>query len=249
MSFFLSKFLLFIIRPLVWLVVLALYSLFSKSKRNKKRALITLIVLFVFLSNNFILGTVASWYEPKSYPNKHYDIGLLLGGFSSYNESTKSLTTEFAGDRLTQTIRLYQEGKIDRILMSGGSGGFLEKNPPEATYTDAYLKAIRIPDSAVIIEKESRNTKENFQYAAKILYTLNKPDAKILVITSAWHIPRTKLLAEKQGLKNVDYYSTNSLVDNYSMEDYLIPQAKALEGWEFLLKEWVGYVVTKLGIT
>ena len=249
MSFFLSKFLLFIIRPLVWIAVLALYSLFSKSKRNKKRALISLIVLFIFLSNNFILGTVASWYEPKTYPNKHYDIGLLLGGFSSYNENTKSLTAKFAGDRLTQTIRLYHEGKIDRILMSGGSGGFLEKNPPEASYTDDYLKAIRIPDSAIIIEKESRNTKENFQYAAKILDTLNKPDAKILVITSAWHIPRTRLLAEKQGLKNVDYYPTNSLIDNYSMEDYLIPQAKALEGWEFLLKEWIGYVVTKLGIT
>ncbi|RYG16752.1 MAG: YdcF family protein, partial [Chitinophagaceae bacterium] len=108
---------------------------------------------------------------------------------------------------------------------------------------------LHIPDSVIIIEKESRNTKENFKYAIGILKGLNKPDAKILVITSAWHIPRTKLLAEKQGMKNVVYYPTNSLKDNYSFEDYLLPQAKAIMGWELLIKEWVGYLTTKLGIT
>lgn len=192
---------------------------------------------------------VAGWYEPK-YPSlKHYDIGMLLGGFSSYNTNTKSLKAEISGDRLTQTIKLYNQGVIDKILMSGGSGNFLEKNPVEAIYTEEYLKAIQIPDSAIIIEKKSRNTKENFAYTIEILKKMNKPDAKILVITSAWHIPRTKLLAEKQGLKNVDYYPTNSLKDNYSFEDYLLPQSKAIMGWELLIKEWVGYLTTKLGIT
>lgn len=249
MSFFLSKFLLFIIRPMVWIVALALYSLFAKNKRYKKRALITAIVLFLFLTNNFILGTVASWYEAKYPALKHYDVGMLLGGFSSYNTNTKSLKTEISGDRLTQTIKLYNQGVIDKILMSGGSGNFIERNPVEAIYTDEYLKAIRIPDSAIIIEKESRNTKENFVYTIEILKKMNKPNAKILVITSAWHIPRTKLLAEKQGLKNVDYYPTNSLKDNYTFEDYLLPQSKAIMGWEFLIKEWVGYLTTKIGLT
>ena len=249
MSFFLSKFLLFIIRPLVWLSVLAIYSLFSKNKRNKKRALTVLIVLLLFLSNQFILGEVARLYEPSQPVLTHYDVGLLLGGFSSYNEQTKSLKAEYSGDRLTQTLKLYHQGKIDRILMSGGNGSFLEKNPPEAIYAAAYLNAVGVPDSALIIEKESRNTKENFAYADKLLKALNKPNPKILVITSAWHIPRTKLLAEKQGLKNVSYYPTNSLSDNYSFEDYLLPQAKAIMGWELLIKEWVGYFTTKLGIT
>ena len=249
MSFFLSKFLLFLIRPLVWVAVLAIYGLFSKTKRYKRRAYIASIVLLLFFSNKFVLGEVASWYEPKSPTLTHYDIGLLLGGFSSYNEETQSLKAEFSGDRLTQTIKLYHQGTIDRILMSGGSGSLLERNQPEALYTQTYLRAIKIPDSAVIIEKESRNTKENFIYANKILKNLNKPDAKILVITSAWHIPRTKLLAEKQGLKNLTYFPTNSLSDNYSVEDYLLPQSGAIYSWELLLKEWMGYVVTKLGIT
>ena len=156
---------------------------------------------------------------------------------------------QFSGDRLAQAIKFYHQGKIDRILMSGGSAGILKKSLPEAIYTAEFLKSINIPDSAIIIEKDSRNTKENFEYAAKLLKGLNKPDAKILVITSAWHIPRTKLLAQKQGLKNIDYYPTNSLRDNYSFEDYLLPQAGAINGWELLLKEWVGYGVTKLGIT
>ncbi|WAC39146.1 YdcF family protein [Pedobacter sp. SL55] len=249
MTFFLSKFLLFIIRPLVWISVLAIYSLCSKSKRNKKRSLTVLIVLLLFMSNQFILGKVAGLYEPKAPVLAHYDVGLLLGGFSSYNEQTKSLKAEYSGDRLAQTVKLYHQRKIDRVLMSGGSGGFLERNPPEAIYAAAYLNAVGVPDSALIIEKESRNTKENFAYADKLLKALNKPDAEILVITSAWHIPRTKLLAEKQGLKNVTYYPTNSLSDNYSFEDCLLPQAEAIMGWELLIKEWVGYLTTKIGLT
>lgn len=249
MSFFLSKFLLFLIRPLVWIVVLAIYGLFAKNKRFKKRAFVTSVVLLLLLSNKFILGEVASWYEPKYPTLAHYDIGLLLGGFSSFNEETNSLKAEISGDRLVQAIRLYGEGKIDRILMSGGNGSYLDKNPPEAVYTNEYLKSIRVPDSVVIVEKQSRNTKENLVYAEEILKGLNKPNAKILVITSAWHIPRTKLLTEKQGLKNIAFYPTNSLNDNYSFEDYLLPQAGAITGWELLIKEWVGYVVTKLGIT
>lgn len=248
MTFFLSKFLLFIIRPLVWIIALTLYALFAKNKRYQRKSLITAVVMLFFFSNKFILGQVAYWYEPKSPILTHYDIGLLLGGFSSYNNETKSLKAQFSGDRLTQTIKLYHQGKIDRILMSGGSASLLEKRLPEATYTGEFLKSINIPDSAIMIEKDSRNTKENFEYAARILKGLNKPDAKILVITSAWHIPRTKLIAERQGLKNIDYYPTNSLRDNYSFEDYLLPQASAINGWELLLKEWVGYMVMKLGL-
>lgn len=249
MVFFLSKFLLFLIRPLVWVMVIALYALFSKNKRRKRKSLIFAIVLLYFFSNKFILGQVAYWYEAKQPVLAHYDVGLLLGGFSSYNNETKSLKAQFSGDRLTQTVRLYQEGKIDRVLMSGGSGSLLEEGPPEALYTAEYLNALKIPDSAVIIEKESRNTKENFKYAAELLKGLHKSDPKILVITSAWHIPRTKLLAEKQGFKNIDFYPTNSLKDNYSFEDYLLPQASAINGWELLLKEWVGYAVTWVGLT
>jgi len=39
------------------------------------------------------------------------------------------------------------------------------------------------------------------------------------------------------------------LTDNYSFEDYLLPQASAINGWELLIKEWVGYVITFIGIT
>lgn len=248
MTFFLSKFLLFIIRPLVWVIALALYALFCKNKQYKRKAMVAAIVLLFFFSNKFILGQVAYWYEPKYPVLIHYDIGLLLGGFSGYNNETQSLKAQFSGDRLVQTIRLYHQGKIDKILMSGGNASVLKKGLPEAIYTAEFLKSIRIPDSAIIIEKDSRNTKENFEYVAKLLKGLDKSNAKVLVITSAWHIPRAKLLAQKQGLINIDYYPTNSLRDNCSFEDYLLPQASAINGWELLIKEWVGYLVIKLDL-
>ena len=249
MSFFLSKFLLFFIRPLVWVVALSIYALLTKNKWRKKKAFLASVILLLFFSNNFILGTVASCYEVDDYPKGNYDVGLLLGGFSSYNTKTQTLRAEMSGDRLAQTIKLYKEERIGKILMSGGSGNLLERNPVEAVYTYQYLKSIGIPDSAIIIESQSRNTKENFVYAKQLLAKMNKPNAKILVITSAWHLPRTKLLAKKQGLQNLAFYPTNSLQDNYSFEDYLLPQGDAISGWELLIKEWVGYLTTAMGLT
>lgn len=249
MTFFLSKFLLFLIRPVVWILVLTVYAIFSKHRHLKRKALIAAVILLVFFTNKFILGTVARIYEPKVPTLSHYDVGLLLGGFSSYSKETKALKAEYAGDRMVQALKLYHNGTIDKILMSGGSGSLLNDDPPEALYTLDYFHNIKIPDSAIIIEKQSRNTKENFQYTIQLLKKMNYPNARILVITSAWHIPRTKLLAEQQGLHNLTFYPTNSIADNFTIEDYIVPQAGAMYALELLIKEWVGYVVAKLGIT
>jgi uncharacterized SAM-binding protein YcdF (DUF218 family) len=249
MSFFLSKFLLFLIKPLVWVFVLLLFSLFVKNARKKRQLLIAAIAMALFFSNKVIVTQVAKWYEPTFPALQHYKVGILLGGFSSFNQEASTLKSQYAGDRLTQTLKLYYTGYIDKILMSGGSGRLFDKTVVEADYTKDYLQAIKLPDNAVIVENKSRNTKENFVYAMALLGELGEAEGKILVITSAWHIPRTKLLAEKQGLMNFDYYPTNSMVDSLTIEDYWLPQPSAIWHWEILVKEWVGYITTRIGLT
>ncbi|WP_316805123.1 YdcF family protein [Pedobacter nototheniae] len=199
-------------------------------------------MLFVF-SNSFLIGKILNAYEAKYPDDQKFEVGILLGGFSEINERNNQIQLSFTGDRLFQTISLYKRGKINKILISGGSGNLLDTKVKEADLALNYLKEIGIPDSAIWIENQSRNTIENAKNSFSLIQKY-KANANVLVITSAWHIPRSKLIFDKVFGKKLTYYPTNYLgKTTYDAGDILIPDAYALFKWELLLKEWIGLIV------
>jgi uncharacterized SAM-binding protein YcdF (DUF218 family) len=247
MLFILSK-LLFLLKPLVWSMTLFAIALFSKRAIIKKRFLWSgFIVLFLF-SNDFIIGKIFNAYEP-AYPKlEKYDVGILLGGFSGINPVNKKPKINERGDRLFQTIALYKQGTITQILISGGNGSLEDTTNDEADIAREYLLKIGIPDSAILVENRSRNTIENAAFSYNLLKKV-KPHAKILVITSAWHIPRAKLIFSKTFNRTIAYYPTNQLgKTGYGWSDFIVPSSSALNDWELLIKEWVGLLVDRFRV-
>lgn len=241
MIFILSKILIFFLRPIVWVLVVFIIAFFSKKRR--KHFLLTGILLFIFFSNSFIVGKVTNMYE-ASYPKaQHYDVGIVLGGFSSYNKRTNQIAFGSSSDRLFQAIRLFKEGTIKKILLSSGSANLIDTTIKEADLTVGFLRKIGIPDSAILVERLSRNTIENAKNSLALIQK-KEPNAKILVITSAWHIPRSRLIFDKISKSKLDYYPTNFVgKTEYELYDFILPEAGAFLNWDMLLKEWVGYMV------
>ncbi len=241
MIFILSKIFIFLLRPIVWILALFIIAFFFKKRR--KQFLFTGIMLFLFFSNSFIVGRITNWYEAKYPKLKHYDVGILLGGYSSYNERTHEIAFGQSSDRLFQTVKLYNAGAIKKILLSSGSANLLDTIVKEADLTVGFLKQIGIPDSVILIENRSRNTIENARYSLEFIRK-QIPKAKILVITSAWHIPRARLIFDKTAKAKLDYYPTNFIgKTDYEISDFILPEASAFLNWDMLLKEWVGYLV------
>lgn len=246
MSFIFSKLLVVAIRPLTWVIVLLLAALFSKRVQRKKYYLIAAVCTLLFFTNPFIASNVARLYEADYPTSKTYDYGILLGGFSGKNLRNNEIEFHDSADRFLQTLRLYKQGVIAKILVSSGSANLFVKGPKEADDVAVYLKQTGVPDSAVIIENNSRNTRENLLYSFKLI---NNKNARILIITSAWHILRTKLLLKEMGYNNIDFYPTDYLSNSdYQWNDYLIPDVQALNKWTLLIKEWVGCMAIKAGI-
>lgn len=236
---------LFLIKPIIWILALLIAALIAKKQITRKKLLLLALVLFLLFSNGFIFGKVAYWYEPDYPSARHYDVGILLGGFSSHNKRNNSIEFESSGDRLFQTIKLYKTGRIAKILISSGSGNLIDKSVKEADLALKYLKQIGIPDTAIIIENQSRNTLENAQYSLKLIDQY-KSNAQILVITSAWHIPRTQLIFNRFSKSHLDYYPTDFEGKTaFDLDDFIIPSAAALSGWEKIIKEWVGLGVDR----
>jgi len=246
MIFILSKILLFLIKPIVWIFVLLIFAIASKSPKQRIRYLICTLAVFFFFSNGFVVGKIINSYE-AGYPKaEKYDVGIVLGGFSGLNKRNNEIAFNWAGDRLFQAIALYKKGQIKQILLSGGSANLTDRKIKEADLAIQYLKLIGIPDSAILIENQSRNTIENARYSLALIEK-SKSKAKILVITSAWHIPRAKLIFDKQAKQKIEYYPTNFSGDTeFDLGDIIIPNASALGVWEMLFKEWIGLTVDGL---
>jgi uncharacterized SAM-binding protein YcdF (DUF218 family) len=244
MFFYLSKILLFLIKPLVWVFFFLLGALFSKEEhKTKKRIFVAFVVLFIS-SNNFLVNEALLLYENQEIPalDSNYKIGLVLGGFSKKDTNLNRTVFFDANDRLMQAIKALKTGMIQKIMISSGNASVLHQELKEADAVHEYLLDIGIPDTCIIIENQSRNTIENILYSQKILDSLGYK-SKVLVFSSAWHLPRVKLCLKNR--MDADLFPCNFLSDrkrDYSPSNLLIPTAAALSNTELLFKELVGYV-------
>lgn len=252
MFFFLSKFFLFLIQPLNWIFGLIIYGLIGKNPKRKRRALRTAIGILFVCSSPLISNFVAKIYETKGLEvaslTKEYDYAIVLGGFANletpYDEDRLNLGP--AASRLSQTIDLYHQGKIKKIVLSGGNGNLLGNQENEAINTAAYLKRIGIPEGDIIIDEKSRNTYENFKYSKELLKT-GTNSVNILVITSAFHIPRSRLIARKAGL-SCDFFPTDFYYEDWELTPTktILPDVDRMRMWHLFIKEWFGLVAYKL---
>ena len=255
MFFILSKLLLFLLNPLVWILFFILLAKFLKKIKWKKRSLTISILLFLFFSNGYISKHAIYFWEAKTISVKDieqpYDIGILLSGYAKNMnyllEEDHFFQLGGGANRLTQTIELYKLGKIKKILISGGMAYILEKGVPESENTKRFLIRLGIPEADILIETKSRNTYENALYSKAFLATNGiEKNQRLLLITSAFHIFRAEKCFKKVGLKvtpfSVDYY-TDSLAFH---PEYFIPSTSAIDNWQLLIKEWVGIVVYRM---
>jgi uncharacterized SAM-binding protein YcdF (DUF218 family) len=249
MFFILSKLLHFLIAPLTWIVLLFCFYIFSKNEKNKMKYLITAIAFIFFFSNSFILDEfMRKWEIPAvsiaDLPQAQYEAAIVLGGMSFYDGKLHRIQFTRSADRLFQAIDLYKSGKIKRIIFVGGSGSILHSEEKEAFFVKEYLQKIQFPDSALLIESESKNTHENAVFVKPIL-PFSK--ARYLLVTSAAHMRRSLACFKKEGIATYPYSTDRySGPRKFEFDHLLIPNIGALQEWTVLIHEMVGYITYKI---
>lgn len=244
MFFYLSKILLFLIRPLVWICILLTGALITADMTKRKKRLILAAMLLYIMSNNFLVNEILILYEDRGTEqlDSVYETGLVLGGFARHDSSLGRTVFFDAGDRLFQAVREYKKGRIRRLMVTGGSSSVTDQRKKEADAIRNYLLDIGIPDSAILIENQSRNTLENIVFSKRLLDSAQLK-SKVLIFSSAWHLPRVKLCLNNH--MEADVYATHVMSDkkrDFKPDNLLVPSSGALQRIELLLKEWVGYL-------
>ena len=198
--------------------------------------------IFLVFSNPVLVNWYADHWQParKEIPaGKIYSCGIVAGGFASEDGQRKGYFNATA-DRFIQALKLYKQGTITHILVSGGNGKRDSKNFREGAWVENELLAMGVPDSAVLVEDRSNNTADNALNAKRIFDSTGlKPP--YLLISSAHHLPRAMLLFKKMGVQTepfpCNYIAGNSRISLSSF----IPRPGVLYTWEFYFKETFGY--------
>ncbi len=250
MFFILSKLLYYFLSPLMWILILAIFSWKSNNlKRKKVLTWITIASIYLF-TQTIILSEIYRLWDTSPRPIsevKKYEIGIVLSGMAHYNHYTNSLQINRSADRIWQALNLYHTKKIQKILISGDSGSISEDGLHEAQQMKNNLVKWGIPSNDILIETKSRNTVENARETKKLLQKIKcfpTDKNKALLITSGLHMKRAKAVFDKAQIP-VDCFSTDSALSeerNYSLSDFLLPNFELFHPWTNILKEWIGYI-------
>ncbi len=260
MFIFLSKFLPLFVYPLGLACILLFLALLVSYKRKTSTFLVVLALVILWLSSTTgFSNLLARSLEIKYLPPADIPIGevmvVLGGGTEPASPPRSGVEINGAGDRVIYAAELYKEGKAPFILLSGGDIEWMSSGSSTPAQDMAtLLEQLGVPETALWLETKSQNTYENALYTYQILE--EKGINKILLVTSAMHMPRAVALFEKQGFEvtplPVDYSVTESLSQDNGKDSFInklmdiMPSASNLALTTNAMKEYLGYFIYKL---
>lgn len=246
MFFYLSKIFQYLFSPTIWIIVLFAISLILNEKKTAKNLRIIAFVMLLFFSNPFIFFEFMRAWEPeakqKTEIKEYYDYGIVLTGMMSFDEKYDRINFKSSSDRLLQALELYNEGRIGKIFISGGSGEVFNQKDKESVILKNFIIKLGIPEEDIIAEKESKNTYENAVEAAKILKPQTSKESYLL-ITSAFHMRRAYGCFKKQGFEMDTYVTDRYAGKRIFTPDLLVPKPEIMNNWTLLVHEVGGYLI------
>jgi uncharacterized SAM-binding protein YcdF (DUF218 family) len=228
-------------------------SILKKSRFASILLGISLVILL--LSSNEIFSTwlvrSLEWrYLPNGEIPQAEAIVVLGGGTRPRIVPRPWYEVNEAGDRILYGAILYKQGKAPLLVVTGGRAEWLgEGGNPESEDMAAIAEALGVPSSAIIQESQSFNTRDNAVNTKEIL---NKRGInKILLVTSALHMPRSMEIFRKVGVESIAVPTDFLSVQNENSKGLaaildLLPSVDALKNTTNAIKEYIGLLVYQL---
>ncbi|MEM6711197.1 MAG: YdcF family protein [Pseudomonadota bacterium] len=253
-TFVVPKLLAFLIRPDVWLwlgiltVGSALLFRFHKLAGWVTASLVVAVTLVAFVP----VGTV--WLGPletrfPTYPDIDNPAAIIIlggGEASGPHDAWDTLSLNEAGDRIVEGIALAKGHEDALLIFTGGTGSIR----PDATRSNSaqvaqdVIEAMGVEQERTLIGPQARTTEEHPTEVRALLESAGGPSGPIVIVTSAFHMPRSIGVFCQAGFQNVIPYPVDHrTTPNLSFFDKL--------GWDYAgnlaqlqngIREWVALV-------
>jgi uncharacterized SAM-binding protein YcdF (DUF218 family) len=208
---------------------------------------IMLLLLFGYSpASNVLLLALSERFPPWQFDGREPDGIIVLGGAidSEVAAARHSLQADQAAERIIAMLELARRFPSARIVFSGGSGNLIENSVPEAPIAGRLLERFGIARERVVLESASRTTDENAAMVRQLVSP--KPGERWLLLTSAFHMPRSVGAFRRAGFAVEAYpvdWRTRGWVDAVMPFDKL---SAGLARADVAVHEWIGLIAYRL---
>lgn len=186
-----------------------------------------------------ILQPLEDRFPRPHLPQNVTGIISLGGGLDLDVSASRGLVeVESAADRIAELVLLGRRYPNAKLIYTGGSSNSIYGGPANGDLIRDYLISFGIEPGRLIIETNSRNTIENATLTRDMVAP--KPDETYILITSAFHMPRSMGVFRKIGWSvvpwPVDYRTTGKSEANRFFYSAIL----FMENTNLAVKEWIG---------
>jgi uncharacterized SAM-binding protein YcdF (DUF218 family) len=245
--FFLSKTFGTMLLPANFLIGVGLFGAILLATRFAslgRKLLIASVVLLAICGfsplGNLVLYPLETRFAPWDATRGPPDGIVVLGGSIDADVSVAHETPSFtsAAGRLIEAAVLAHRYPNARVIFSGGSANLISADAREADYAAAVFENLGVSKDRLTMERRSRNTQENAEFSKEL--AAPKSGERWLLVTSAYHMPRSVGLFRKAGFA-VEPYPVDWRTGKGA--DILTFSPVAVEGLERTgigIREWIG---------
>ncbi len=235
---YLHKILPIFLLPIMLVLEAILIGLIKKKKKLIYISITALYILSTPIFSNTFFALVEGNDRNQLNALDNAEAIVVLSGMLEINEIGDSTYVEWEDpDRFFGGIFLFKSGKAPKLVFTGGKIFLSKDKKTEGQIIKEYAITNGIPTKKILVTKDVENTSEEAT-AVRELLSKNK---KIILVTSAYHMYRAKMLFEKQGFivipYKVDYKVSRNL--RVTLID-LLPSANNLSLTETGIRELMG---------
>jgi uncharacterized SAM-binding protein YcdF (DUF218 family) len=250
--FFVSKLMAALTQPLFWLAVWWVMALLllNRSRQVAVRMLwggmVVLGLLGFEVLPHALLRPLENRYPVPSQEAVRQHVGVIvLGGATQHPGiylAHDQVPLGEAAERMSVPVALMRQHPHLQLVFSGGEGRLLATGVTEAELAKAFYEEQGVDMTRVKLEGGSRSTRENaLQVDAFLGDRCQQP---WLLVTSAWHMPRSVPEFEAVGCRVTPYPVDFRTGEATAWTEYSL--ARSLLLWQTALHEWLGLGVYRV---
>ncbi len=169
------------------------------------------------------------------------DAIVVLGGGEGYRwlDWENVDPEDLRSSRLAAGARAWLAGRAPVIVLTGGGA----EGRTEADRMAAAITLLGVPESALLVENESRDTRDNARFTTRL--ARQHGIHQVLLVTSAVHMPRAELLFRQAGLEPVPF-PVPEIAARGGWVDRWVPSRRALWRSGRALKEYLALIAARM---
>jgi uncharacterized SAM-binding protein YcdF (DUF218 family) len=236
---YLHKILPLLISPLLFVLIIILIGTIFKSKKISLLGLLILIFCSLPIVSNKLIFYLEKDYSIQDISTvSKADAIVVLSGMIEVIKTNNNLDYEFNDsiDRILSGIDLFKENKAPLLILTNGKLPW-SIGIPEGEYLKNFSIKYGIPEESILLTKNVQNTD---QEAKSIKKLLNTNEANIILVTSAFHMPRAKKVFEAANIKVIPFaVDFKNLANKVNCMDF-IPSANSVRDTNHFVREMIG---------